>query len=273
MPKIAIITINYNDKTGLEKTIKSVIGQTFTDYEFLVIDGGSNDGSKEVIAQYASNIHYWVSEKDSGVYNAQNKGIKASNSEFVIFMNAGDVFEDAKVLEVVAPQLTSDYDICYGNNYKVKENGSKRLKTYPERLDFSFFYTSTLNHQSTFIRKSLFDTYFYYTENFKIASDWEFFIYTICKENVPYKYLNVTICQYDFTGMSSTGKYEEYARIEREQVLQKYFTLFTEDYKRLNTVTSKRVSQFLHLQQFGMPWKLLKGFMSLLLLFVPKMKK
>ena len=273
MPKIAIITINYNDKNGLQKTINSVVSQTFTDYEFLVIDGGSNDGSKEVIEQNASKIHYWVSEKDSGVYNAQNKGIKAANSEFVIFMNAGDIFHDEKVLETVSAQLTSEFDIYYGNNYKVKENGSKRLKTYPERLDFSFFYTSTLNHQSAFIRKALFEKYFYYTETFKIASDWEFFIYTICKENVPYKYLNTTICQYDFTGMSSTGKYEEYARKEREEVLQKYFPLFVEDYKRMNVVNSKRVGQFLHLQQYGLPWKLLKGFLSVLLLFVPKMKK
>ncbi len=84
MAKISIITINYNDKIGLNKTIHSVVNQTYKDFEFLVIDGGSTDGSKELIEQHSSQINYWISEKDNGVYNAQNKGIKAATGEFVI---------------------------------------------------------------------------------------------------------------------------------------------------------------------------------------------
>jgi glycosyltransferase involved in cell wall biosynthesis len=272
MNKISIITVNYNDREGLKKTIESVINQTWQDFEFIVIDGGSTDGGTAVIEQFKDKIDYWISEPDTGVYHALNKGIKVSTGDFLIFMNSGDTFHDNNVLEVVASQLVSNIDIYYGNNYKVKANGSKSLKTYPERLDFSFFYNSNLNHQSTFIRRSLFEKYFYYNEDYKILSDWEFFICTICKENVPYKYLNTVICNYDFTGMSSTGIYEKYVQLEREEVLNKYFLAFVDDYKRLKFISSKRGKQFIYIQKFHLSWKILKGLMSLLLVFVSKNK-
>ena len=139
MAKISIITINYNDKIGLDKTINSIVNQMYTDFEFLIIDGGSTDGSTAVIEQNASKINYWISEKDSGVYNAQNKGIKAATGEFVIFMNSGDTFVDNHVLANVAGDLTNEFDIYYGDNYKIKADRSKRLKTYSEKLTFSFW--------------------------------------------------------------------------------------------------------------------------------------
>lgn len=272
MKKIAIITINFNDKEGFKKTINSIINQTCKDFEFIIIDGGSTDGSKEVIEQYQDKIDYWVSEPDRGVYSAQNKGIKAATGEFVIFMNSGDTFVDNSVLSNVAVNLSYEFDIYYGNNFKVKANGSKRLKTYPNKLDFSFFYSSSLNHQSTFIRKSLFEKYFYYNEDYKISSDWEFFIYTICKENVPYKYLDINICNYDYTGMSSSGKFEEILLKERNEVLKKYFAAFSDDYKDLLHLNSKRYKQFLHIQNFPIAWKFLKMRMNLILLILPKIK-
>ena len=166
MNKISVITINYNDKVGLKKTIDSVVNQSFKDFEFIVIDGASTDGSVSVIEENKNQIAYWVSEPDSGVYNAMNKGIKAATGDFVIFMNSGDCFYSNSVLEEVSSELTTDFDIYYGDNYKVSPN-SKRFKTYPDKLQFSFFYSSCINHQSTFIRRSLFEDHFYYNENYK----------------------------------------------------------------------------------------------------------
>lgn len=270
--KVSIITVNYNDKLGLSKTMDSVIGQTFTDFEFIVIDGGSSDGSKEVIQQHQSQIKYWVSEKDSGVFNAMNKGIKAATGEFVIFMNAGDIFYNQDVLLNAVPFFTDEIDIYYGNNIK-KSPTSERLKTYPEKLNFSFFYSSSINHQSTFIRKSLFDSFFYYNENYKIASDWEFFIYAICYKNVGYKYLNQTIAIYDFTGISSNPKSSELFRNEKLTTIRKFFPTFEDDYIDLSMLTSKRVQQVFHIQKYPFAWRILKNFISLLLLFIPKPKK
>jgi glycosyltransferase involved in cell wall biosynthesis len=270
--KISIITVNYNDKAGLEKTLKSITSQTWTDFEFLVIDGGSTDGSKELIESYADKIDYWTSEPDKGVYNAMNKGIMAAKGEFVIFMNGGDVFRNESVLENVEKKLVKEYDIYYGDNYKVSP-GSKRKKIYPAKLSFSFFYTSSLNHQSTFIRRQLFLDNYLYKEDYKIAADWDFFIYTICKKNVPYKYLNMTISEYDFTGISSTEKYKSATEIERFTTFKEYFPLFIEDYKQVAELNSKRVKQIFHIKNHKIAWKILKAVISILLLFVPKEKK
>jgi len=272
MTKISVITVNYNDKAGLQKTIESVTSQTLKPFEFIIIDGGSTDGSKELIEQNADKIAYWVSEQDKGVYNAMNKGIKFATGDFIIFMNGGDCFYNDSVLEEITPELTADFDIYYGDNYKVSPN-SKRLKTYPEKLNFSFFYSSSLNHQSTFIRKSLFEKYFYYNENYKIASDWEFFAYTICHANVPAKYLAKTIALYDFTGISSNPKFSDIFLKEKTEVIQKYFPAFAEDYKDVKELNSKRYLQVQHIKNYKIAWKILKAVITLILLFLPKNKK
>jgi len=272
MIKISVITINYNDQKGLEKTISSVFSQNFDEFEFIVIDGGSKDGSKELIIENSGKIDYWISESDTGVYNAMNKGIKVAKGEFIIFMNSGDTFCNEYVLSQVNSYLTPEFDIYYGDNYKIKPN-SKSLKKYPEKLSFSFFYSSSLNHQSTFIRRQLFFDHFLYSENFKIISDWEFFIYTICKMNVPYKYLSIPIANYDFTGISSLDKYKNLAKEERIQVLKKYFPLFVEDYVEVSELNSKRFQQIFHIKKFSFAWKLTRYFISIVLLFLPKFNR
>lgn len=272
MKKISVITVNYNDSAGLAKTIASVTGQVFKNFEFLIIDGGSTDGSKELIEAHQDKIDYWVSEKDSGIFNAMNKGIRAAKGEFVIFMNGGDCFYDNSVLENIAHDLTAAYDIYYGNNYKVTPSSS-RLKTYPEQLTFSFFYSSSLNHQSTFIRKSLFEKYFYYNENYKIASDWEFFVYTICRENVPVKHLQKTIALYDFTGISSKPEFSKLFFEEKMKSLRQFFPTFVDDYKDISELTSKRYLQIWHIKQYKFAWRFLKMVLNLILLFLPRLKK
>ncbi|WP_264563650.1 glycosyltransferase family 2 protein [Flavobacterium sp. N3904] len=272
MKKISVITINYNDNKGLYKTINSVLNQTYKDFEFIIIDGGSTDGSKELIEQHSKQVDYWISETDTGVFNAMNKGIKVATGDFVIFMNGGDCFYNSLVLEEIEPLLIDDFDIYYGDNFK-ETPSSKRLKTYPEKLNFSFFYTSSINHQSTFIRKSLFEKYFYYNENYKIASDWEFFIYTICHLQVPYKYLNKTIAIYDFTGISSNPKFSMVYKEEKNRTYKKYFAAFYEDYKNVSELKSKRYLQFAYIKKFKFAWKITKAFVNLVLFFLPKMPK
>ena len=272
MKKISIITINYNDCSGLQKTINSIVDQIYQEFEFIIIDGASTDGSKALIEKYSNTIDYWISEKDNGVYHAMNKGIKVATGEFIIFMNSCDCFYKPTILEEIAPLLVADFDIYYGDNYKVSPN-SKRLKTYPEKLKFSFFYHSSINHQSTFIRKSLFEKYFYYNEAYKITSDWEFFVYVICFANVPYKYLKKTITLYDFTGISSNPKYSNLLAIEKMQSMQKFFPAFVADYKDVNELNSKRYLQFQYIKNNKIAWKFLKAVVSIILVFLPKMNK
>lgn len=272
MSKISVITVNYNDKVGLKKTIESVINQTWQDFEFIIIDGGSTDGGIQVLEQYNDKIGYWVSEPDTGVYNAMNKGIKKSKGDFLIFMNSGDTFYNGKVLEQIENELTDDYDIYYGDYYRVNSNSIKK-RTFPEKLSFSFFYSGTLSHQSSFIRRKLFFDFFLYNEDYKIASDWEFFIYAICYKNVSYKYLRTTISNFDFTGISSIDKFRHIAADERNKTLEKYFPLFTNDYVLVSELNSKRIKQILYIQNFPLAWKMVKAVMNIIFIFIPNLKK
>ena len=99
MKQISIITINYNNASGLEKTIRSVVEQTYNEYEYIIIDGASSDKSKEVIQEYQRYIDFWCSEKDSGIYNAMNKGIQKASGEYLLFLNSGDVLNNSAVLD------------------------------------------------------------------------------------------------------------------------------------------------------------------------------
>lgn len=270
--KISIVTINYNNPSGLKKTIESVVNQTWKNFEYIIIDGGSTNGDVDIIKSYENQMDYWVSEPDKGIYNAMNKGIKKATGDFIIFMNSGDNFTNSSVLEEVQGKLTSDFDIYYGDYYRIKSN-SKRRKTFPESLSFSYFYSGSLAHPATFFRRTLFDEIFFYNESYKIVSDWEFYIYAICYKNVKYHYLKTAISDFDFTGISSNPKFKELEIQERKAVLEKYFPSFVSDYEKISLLNSKRFQQILHIQKSPFLWSILKGLVSFFLLFTPKLKK
>ena len=119
----------------------------------------------------------------------------------------------------------------------------------------------------------MFFKHFLYNEGYKIVSDWEFFVYTICYVNVPYKYLGITISNFDFLGISSLKVYQHISIKERSETLKKYFPLFVDDYILVSQLHSKRVQQIFHIQKYNKAWKILKGFLNLILLFLPKIKK
>ena len=122
MPKISIITINYNNLEGLKRTMESVVNQTWREFEYIVIDGGSTDRSAAYIASQSENIDYWVSEPDNGIYNAMNKGIAKATGEYLLFLNSGDSFYDANVLQNVSNFFNNDLSIIYGNSVYFKDD-------------------------------------------------------------------------------------------------------------------------------------------------------
>lgn len=200
--RLSIITINYNNRDGLLKTIESVISQTFKDYEWIVIDGGSTDGSRELIERYADHFSYWVSEPDKGVYNAMNKGIKVARGEYLLFLNSGDWLADNEVLSSVFI-IPHSADILYG--YMVL--GSKEGPVIQEammkpQLYWYDFLGNTLPHQSSFIAKRLFDNYGLYDETYRIVSDNKFFIRAIVWEKSSYEFIPQIITVYEGGGIS-----------------------------------------------------------------------
>lgn len=270
--KISIITINYNNAAGLKKTIDSITGQTFQDFEYLVIDGGSTAGDVELIKQ-TGRIDYWVSEKDNGVYHAMNKGINTAKGDYIIFMNSGDFFFDNNVLENASRYLDNQTQVVFGNTVYFNDQGYRREEIPPDELSFSYFLNFGINHQASFIKRSLFFEHFLYNENYKISSDWEFFLYTICLRNASYKHIDQFICYYDFSGISADPKNNARYFEEREATVKKYFPLFYEDYKIIDEMRSRRMQQVLHIKKSKMAWRIMKWIISLFLLFLPKFKK
>lgn len=200
---IDIVTINLNNKNGLEKTIASVINQTYFDkINYIIIDGDSTDGSKEVIEEYKDKLYYWVSEPDKGIFNAMNKAVDRLVGDYVLFLNSGDFLHSSDVIEKVYDRL--DKDIVFGNEVFFFNNGNYFLSTYQSVLDEAFFMRSALPHQSTFIRVPLMKAH-KYNESCTIAGDWTFFREAIMKYGATYKYLpDMTISNYGCNGISST---------------------------------------------------------------------
>lgn len=191
---VTIITVNLNNKDGLERTIKSVIGQTaFENIEYIVIDGGSTDGSADVIKEHEQYISYWVSEKDNGIYNAMNKGVEHAHGEYCLFLNSGDYLHNSTVIEEVIPHL--DSDIVYGG---INVHGKNR--TYI--LNDDFFKNKSLPHPAAFTKINLLKQN-KFREDFKIISDWIFFYETIYLGGGKCKHLNQIISDFSLGGISS----------------------------------------------------------------------
>ena len=229
MPKLSVITINYNNLAGLERTVESVVNQTWQEFEFIVIDGGSTDGSAAYIESQSNTIDYWVSEPDKGIYNAMNKGITEATGEYLLFLNSGDHLFDTNVLMESQHYLVTNDLICF--NMLVLSEDLKMITTKPNVLRFSDLYLGTLPHQATFINKELFKTVGMYDESIEIVSDWKFFILALFKYHCSYKKIDVTLSIFHFDGISADVKNKEKMRKERKQVLEEYFDAYLQDYE------------------------------------------
>ncbi|PQJ73324.1 glycosyltransferase family 2 protein [Polaribacter butkevichii] len=238
MTKISIITINYNNLNGLKSTVESVINQTHQELEYIIIDGGSTDGSTAYIKSQNAAIDYWVSESDKGVYNAMNKGIEKATGDYLLFLNSGDYLYNTKVLECVICKLTNT-DVLYGNLAKVFTDGTVKVDKGPNGIPITLntFIQGTLNHGSSFIKRDLFYKYRFYDETLKIVSDWKFFLLVLGLNTSRVKYIDITISYFDMTGISNSNL--NLRKVEREKVIKELIpTPIYKDYQRLNHLES-----------------------------------
>jgi glycosyltransferase involved in cell wall biosynthesis len=221
-PLISIITICYNEVKNIEKTCQSVFNQTEKDFEWIVIDGKSTDGTMDILKKYTSKITYFVSEKDKGIYNAMNKGIKRSRGDYLLFLNAGDFFKDKYVLKKVKEFIINDKrsnEIYYGD---IEYSNGEKVDFSKSKLNKKFFISKTISHQGTFIKNRLFERYGLYNENYKIVSDFEFWIKTIVLNKAKTKHLPLTVSILEIQGISSNYKFVKEQIRERNEVLIRY---------------------------------------------------
>ena len=210
---LSIITINYNNAAGLEKTMKSVLSQTNNDFEYVVIDGGSNDGSVDVIRRYEKEFGSrlnWVSERDKGIYDAMNKGIRKAQGEYLEFLNSGDCLVDDQVVERMVVELKKrDYpSILYGNMLKSLSDGKiLRDRCFAgEEITLQGMYHGCLNHSPAYIKASLFEKYGLYDESLRICSDWKWYVSAIVLGEERPEYVDTDVTLFDMTGISETNK-------------------------------------------------------------------
>jgi glycosyltransferase involved in cell wall biosynthesis len=261
--RYSIITINYNNKDGLDSTIKSLINQTSKDFEYIIIDGGSTDGSINVIKQNEKFISYWVSEKDKGVYNAMNKGIAIAKGDYCIFMNSGDCFHSPNVLTSIA-----DYeeDIICGK--VIKGNSTIPSGHIKPTITLVDLIRGSLPHQAMIIKRELLQKH-PYDENYKILSDWKFCIEALVIDNCSFRNIDVIIADYDTSGIStnSNGLLPK----EREIILKETFPpRILTDYQRLAPVDDELLDQSIILTQTVRARNLVKFFLNIIIRFINK---
>lgn len=199
-PLISVVTICYNAKNDLEKTILSVLSQTYQDIEYIIIDGGSTDGTVDIIHKYSERLFYWISEPDKGIYDAMNKGMDRATGSWINFMNAGDTFCDNEVIKnIFGYNDLSDYSVIYGDCYVSKLNQLQYLKAFSMK---KVHVQMPFCHQSSFIRK----TRLRFSIDLKIAADYQM-IYEYYRMNgiSSFLYISKPISVFDATGISTTN--------------------------------------------------------------------
>ena len=217
--KLSIITINYNNCAGLKMTADSVLSQTSKDFEWIVIDGGSTDGSRLLIEEHQESMTYWCSEHDKGIYHAMNKGIARATGDYCLFLNSGDELYSCDVVSSVLSHLDGT-DFLVGNIYlssDLKKNMVKKEFFTPKGVvwvmnQFGF------PHQSTFIARRILEQYGGYREDMQISSDWWLCYQALMVGDATIKYLPYDIAIYDDSGISSSNK--KLLKEERENLLK-----------------------------------------------------
>jgi len=236
---LSIITVNKNNAKGLELTIQSVIEQSFNDFEYIIIDGGSDDESINIIKKYEDKITYWISETDHGIYNAMNKGIKKAIGTYCLFLNSGDYLYNNEVLKDFF-SINSSGDIIYGEQL-IEKNGIiiKTTAPEPEHITFSVFLNYSLPHQCTFIKRNLFDIIGMYNEKNKIISDWEWISIALFRFNCSLRKIPIPVTVYNTNGISNNNDLLEEHLREKRRALERNFPRIIPDYDEYTRVLKR----------------------------------
>ncbi len=222
MPLFSIITINFNNADGLQQTMESVFAQSLTDYEYIIIDGGSTDESVDKILANKDRFAYYVSEKDAGIYDAMNKGIAVAKGDYCLFLNSGDYFYNAQVLEYVL-STNPTTDIVYGDIMSARDGVILHRTNSPPKVSIPFLLVGVIPHPAQFIRRTLFDEYGKYSTTYKLSSDYAFFVKVFFTGKLSFRHIPIPISIFDLSGISSDPRQVSLFYDERKEIQTKYF--------------------------------------------------
>lgn len=223
--KVSIITACYNAEKTIEDTIKSVAKQTYKNFEYIIIDGASKDRTLEIIEKYKNVVSILISEPDTGVYNAMNKGIKAATGDLIFFLNADDVFINELVVKQFAEFAKNNVaGLILGNIILMDKYDGRVYHEKQSLIDNIQLFNSTVFHPATFFRKEVFEKYGLYNEKNKIASDYEWYLNYFVKNNGDYAYADKSVSIFSMGGLSSNEECEKIHKEERKNLQNQYFS-------------------------------------------------
>lgn len=236
--KSSIITVCLNECEGIRRTCESVVILEDKSYEWIVIDGGSTDGTLEILDEYSEQISCLISEKDEGIYDAMNKGIAHARGDYLIFMNGGDAFASKQVLRLVseAPQV----DLIYGDLYFEKPGGE--CAQYPDQLTKGYLLKNMVPHQATFYRRELFSKFGTFDTSYRIAADYELFIRLLELGKVSHHHIAEPLAVFDRTGISSDRAFRDLRKRENHRIRKQYFTRYRWSLKAFRQYIRERVA-------------------------------
>jgi glycosyltransferase involved in cell wall biosynthesis len=236
IPKISIITVVYNAKGFLEETIESVLNQNFDNFEYIIIDGGSTDGTLDVINKYQDRITLWVSEPDKGIYDAMNKGIRYAKGEYVYFLGGDDLLFDDQVLKNVNSYLLDERKVYYGNVLFKKRN-----VIYDGKFNSLKIVTRNISHQSIFYPKEIFKKYSFDTK-YKIFADYELNLKLYGNSSYSFVYIPITIALFNDEGASGSNTLDLNFETDRLRIIKNNFPYWIYLYRFFRTKLSKFLS-------------------------------
>lgn len=240
--KISIITVCFNNRAGLKRTIDSVLAQTKADsLEYIIIDGGSNDGSKELIKKHDSHITYWCSEPDNGIYHAMNKALPHATGDYLLFLNSGDFLYSNDTIEQTLPELATGEDFVFGREITYPGNQLTYDDVNIPLTMLDFYIGAPIPHNACFIKKSVFNL-LKYDERYRIVSDWKFFMEGIIIHKLHYKNIPQVITRFEENGISSD---RNNCMLERNEVLNELFPpAVLKDFRSLSLSDTKTATNY-----------------------------
>lgn len=202
-PKISIVTVSFNSARTIEQTIYSVVSQSYPHIEYIIIDGGSSDGTVDVIRKYQDKIAYWVSEPDHGIFHAMNKGVAAATGDYIEIIGSDDSLVDTKTIERLIPYFETEPDILscqeWGVNY---QTGYQELLPNQHAREKNTFGGAMIPHAAMFAKRTLCDKY-PFDETYKIAADLKFFLQCYYDPSVHFRFADDIVVYFDMSGASS----------------------------------------------------------------------